>query len=62
MLNLKYIAAEYGLEYGFNTLPDVGTGDAYYEKSYNLTYSIIAIVAVVAFLIYYKKKRSSKEN
>ena len=62
MLNLKQIASDYGLEYGFNTLPDVGTGDAYYEISYNLTYSIIAILVVVAFLIYYKKRRSSKEN
>ena len=62
MLNLKQIAAEYGLEYGFNKLPDVGTGDAYYEKTYNLTYSIIAILAVLAFLIYYKKRRSTKEN
>ena len=62
MLNLKQIAADYGLEYGFNKLPDVGTGDAYYEKTYNLTYSIIAILAVLAFLIYYKKRRSTKEN
>lgn len=62
MLNLKSIASTYGLEYGFNALPDVGTGDAYYEKTYNLTYSIIAILAVLAFLIYYKKRRSTKEN
>ena len=62
MLNLKQIASDYGLEYGFNKLPAVGTGDAYYEISYNLTYSIIAILVVVAFLVYYKKRRSSKEN
>ena len=61
MLNLKYIASNYGFEYGFDKLPDVGIGDSYYEKSYNLTYSIIAIVATVAFLIYYRKKRTSKE-
>lgn len=61
MLNLKYIASEYGFEYGFSKLPDVGTGEAYLEKTYNLTYSIIAILAVVAFLIYYKKRKNSKE-
>ena len=61
MLNLKNIASNYGFEYGFNKLPDVGVGDSYYEKSYNLTYPIIAIVCVVSFLIYYKKKKLSKE-
>ena len=61
MLNLKYIASEYGLKYGFTTLPEVGEGDSYYEISYNLTYPIITIIAVIAFLIYYKKKKSSKE-
>jgi poly-gamma-glutamate system protein len=61
MLNLKNITSNYGLKYGFNKLPDVGIGDCYYEKSYNLTYSIIAIVCVVSFLIYYKKKKLSKE-
>ena len=61
MLNLKNIAAKYGFKYGFNTLPEVGEGDSYYDKSYNLTYPIIAIVVVVMFLIYYKKKRNSKE-
>jgi poly-gamma-glutamate system protein len=61
MLNLKNIAANYGLEYGFNKLPDVGQGDLYYEKSYNLTYPIIAVVVVVSFLLYYKKKKHFKE-
>ena len=61
MLNLKNIASNYGFEYGFNKLPDVGVGDSYYEKSYNLTYPIIAMVCVVSFLIYYKKKKLSKE-
>lgn len=61
VLNLKYIALEYGLEYGFNKLPEVGSGDAYLEISYNLTYPIISIVALIAFLIYFKKKKISKE-
>ena len=61
MLNIKKIASEYGMEYGFSTLPNVGDGNSYYEVSYNLTYSIIAILAVVAFLIYYKRKKISKE-
>jgi poly-gamma-glutamate system protein len=61
MLNLKNIAANYGLEYGFNKLPDVGQGEPYYEKSYNLTYPIIAVVVVVSFLLYYKKKKHFKE-
>jgi len=61
MLNLKNIASNYGLEYGFNKLPEVGQGDPYYEKSYNLTYPIIAVVVVVTFLLYYKKKKHFKE-
>ena len=61
MLNLKNIASNYGLEYGFNKLPEVGQGDSYYEKSYNLTYPIIAVVIVVTFLLYYKKKKHFKE-
>ena len=61
MLNLKNIAANYGLKYGFNKLPDVGQGDPYYEKSYNLTYPVIAVVVVVSFLLYYKKKKHFKE-
>lgn len=61
MLNLKNIASNYGLEYGFNKLPEVGQGDSYYEKSYNLTYPIIAVVVVVTFLLYYKKKKHFKE-
>ena len=61
ILNLKYIALEYGLEYGFNKLPEVGSGGAYYETNYSLTYPIIAIVALLAFLIYFKKKKISKE-
>jgi hypothetical protein len=32
-----------------------------YEKSYNLTYPIIAVVVVVSFLLYYKKKKHFKE-
>ena len=61
MLNIKDIALEYGLEYGINKLPEVGVGEAYYDVSYNLTYPIISIVVVIAFLIYYKKKRLFKE-
>ena len=61
MLNLKNIASNYGLEYGFNKLPEVGQGESYYEKSYNLTYPIIAVVVVVTFLLYYKKKKHFKE-
>ena len=61
MLNLKYLASKYGFKYGFNVLPSVGEGEMYYEISYNLTYPIIAIVAIVSFLIYYKKKKVSKE-
>ena len=48
-------------KYGFNVLPSVGEGEMYYEISYNLTYPIIAIVVIMAFLIYYKKKKVSKE-
>ena len=61
MLNLKSIALEYGIEYGINKLPEVGTSNAYYEVRYNLSYPLIAIVSVVAFLVYYKKKKMSKE-
>ena len=61
VLNLKYIALEYGLEYGFNKLPEVGSGGAYVEVKYNLTYSIISIIALIAFLLYFKKKKISKE-
>ena len=61
MLNLKSIASNYGFKYGFNELPEVGVGDSYYEKSYNLTYPLIAIVSIFAFLIYYKKRKLSKE-
>lgn len=61
MLNLKQITSEYGLKYSFDELPNIGDGDAYYEIKYSLTYPIIAILAVVAFLIYYKKKDTNKE-
>ena len=61
MLNLKSIALEYGIEYGINKLPEVGTSNAYYEVRYNLSYPLIAIVSVVAFLVYYKKKKMSEE-
>ena len=61
MLNLKSIALDYGLTYGFNKLPTIGEGDCYYDVSYGLTYPIIAISAVLVCLIYYKKKKLSKE-
>ena len=61
MLNIKKIASDYDVEYGFNELPKVGTGNSYSEVSYNLTYPIIAIIVVIAFLVYYKKKKSFRE-
>lgn len=62
MINLKTIAAEYGMEYGFTKIPEIGEGNAYYEVSYNLIYAIIAILSVAAFLIIYKKRKESKER
>ena len=61
MLNLKQITSDYGLKYGIDELPNVGDGDTYYEINYSLTYPIIAIITVLAFLIYYKRKNMSKE-
>jgi hypothetical protein len=51
MLNLKQITSDYGLKYGIDELPNVGDGDTYYEINYSLTYPIIAIITVLAYLI-----------
>ena len=58
MLNIKGLAYEYHLPYDPNTPFELGVGDVYMEKKYNLTVPIVTLCLsgfLLAFIYFYKR-------
>lgn len=53
MLNIKGLALDFDIPYDPSPLPEIGSGNVYFEIEYNLTIPLIALAISLVFLIGY---------
>ena len=63
LLNIRGLAAEHGIKYDPDTLPEIGAGNMYFVQQYNLTVTIVALVVsvLIAIFYYFYKSRVGEE-